>query len=363
MNPREIASALLLILVLVLRAAPVNAEPYLAVQTGYKCNVCHVNPTGGGMRNDFGITYAKVLLPAETIDSSLINSWTGKITDAVRAGGDLREDWTRNTTPNAPTTQGFSLQQFRIYGDLSLIPDRLGIYVDEQVAPGGSQNEEAYVRYGSTMQGFYFKAGQFYLPFGWRLQDQTAFVREVTGINMTTPDKGVEIGYEIPSWSAQFDISNGVGNGSNGHGYQVTSQVAYVQPIWRLGLAGSYTQSDAGDRRVGGLFAGVKTGPVAWLGEADVVHDDSFPGGRTLAAGLLEADWLLRRGQNLKVTAEWYDPDRSVAQNEQTRYSIVYEYTPIPFLQLRGGFRRYFGIPQSNTENQRLVLLELHGYF
>jgi hypothetical protein len=32
-------------------------------------------------------------------------------------------------------------------------------------------------------------------------------------------------------------------------------------------------------------------------------------------------------------------------------------------LQLRGGFRRYFGIPQSNTENQRLVLLELHGYF
>jgi len=361
-NPRLSLSALLLIIFAVLRAAPVAAEPYLAVQTGYKCNICHFNPTGGGLRTEFGITYAKVLLPAETIDSTLISKWTGQITDAVRIGGDLREDWTRDTAPNTPSTQSFSLQQFRLYGALTLLPDRLAIYIDEQVAPGGSQNEEAYLLYGSTT-GFYIKAGQFYLPFGWRLQDQTAFVRELSGISMATPDKGVEIGYERPSWSAQFDISNGVGNGTSGSGYQVTSQVAYVQPIWRLGIAGSFTQAMAGDRRVGGIFAGLKTGPVAWLAEADAVRDDSFPDGRTLASGLLEADWLLRRGHNLKVTAEWYDPDRSVAENEQTRYSIVYEYTPIPFLQLRAGYRRYIGIPQSNPENQRLLLFELHGYF
>jgi len=362
MNPRFSVSVLLLIVLAVLRAAPVAAEPYLAVQTGYKCNICHFNPTGGGLRTEFGITYAKLLLPAETIDSTLISKWTGQITDAVRIGGDLREDWTRDTAPNTPTTQSFSLQQFRLYGALTLIPDRLAIYVDEQLAPGGSQNEEAYVLYGSTT-GFYIKGGQFYLPFGWRLQDQTAFVQELSGISMATPDKGVEVGYERTHWSAQFDISNGVGNGTSGSGYQVTSQVAYVQPIWRLGLAGSFTQAMAGDRRVAGVFGGLKTGPVAWLAEADAVRDDSFPDGRTLAAGLLEADWLVRRGHNLKVTAEWYDPDRSVAENQQTRYSIVYEYTPIPFLQLRAGYRRYVGIPQSNVENQQLLLFELHGYF
>ena len=189
-----------------------------------------------------------------------------------------------------------------------------------------------------------------------------AFVREVTGISMATPDKGVEIGYEKTAWSAQFDLTNGVGN-TSGSGYQITSQVVYVQPIWRLGMAASFTQADAGDRRVTGIFAGLKTGPVAWLAEGDLVHDDSFPGGRTLAAGLLEADWRIRRGHNLKLTAEYYDPDRAVAENQQTRYSIVYEYTPIPFLQFRAGYRHYFGIPQSNTENQQLVLLELHGYF
>jgi hypothetical protein len=362
MIQRLTLAALMLAVVALLRAAPAEAEPYLAVMTGYKCNVCHVNPTGGGLRNEFGVTYAKVLLPAETVDNAL-DSWTGKITDRLQVGGDLRTDWTRDTVPNSPSQQAFSLEQFRVYANLTLIPDRLGIYVDEQIAPNGSQNEEAYVRYGSTTDGFYIKGGQFYLPFGWRLQDQTAFVREVTGISMVTPDKGVELGYEHSSWSAQFDVSNGAANASTGSGYQVTTQAVYTRPIWRVGIAGSSTQSNLGDRRVGGLFAGLKTGPIAWLAEGDIVRDESLPGGRTLAAGLLEADWRVLKGHNLKLTAEYQDPDRSVSNDQQTRYSFVYEYTPLPGLQLRAGYRRYFGIPQNNVQNQQLILMELHGYF
>jgi hypothetical protein len=339
-----------------------GAEPYLAVQTGYKCNVCHVNPTGGGLRNDFGIIFAKVLLPAETLGDQL-DAWTGKLTDRVRVGGDLRADWSSNMAPNTPRTQQFALEQLRVYTDIVVIPDRLGIYVDEQVAPNGSQNMEAYVRYGNTAQGLYLKGGQFYLPFGWRLQDQTAFVREATGISMTTPDKGVEIGYERPSWSAQLDFTNGAANATTGSGHQITSQLAYVQPIWRVGVATSAEQADAGNRRMAGVFAGVRTGPGAWRGAADVLHDDTFPGGRMLAAGLIEGDWRIRQGHNLKLTAEYLDPDRSVSEDQQARYSVLYEYTPIPFLQFRAGYRRYRGIPQSNVENQRSTFFELHGYF
>jgi hypothetical protein len=361
MKLRLLVGALALLLLGILRTVPAEAEPYLAVQEGYKCYVCHVNPTGGGLRNEFGITYAKVLLPANTIDTTL-DTWTGKVTDNLRVGGDLRADWTRDTQPHTQASQAFDLEQFRVYADLTIIPDRLGIYVDEQIAPNGSQNEEAYVRYGSTTDGFYVKGGQFYLPFGWRLQDQTAFVRELSGISMATPDKGVELGYEKNAWSAQLDFTNGSAN-TTGTGHQVTSQVVYAKPIWRLGAAVSMTQAEVGDRKVGALFAGLKTGPVAWLLEGDYVHDESFPGGRNMLAGLAEADWRVRKGHNLKLTAEYSDPDRTVAQDQQTRYSIIYEYTPLPFLQLRAGYRRYFGIPQSPTENQRLILAELHGYF
>ena len=362
MIQRFTIAALLLAIVALLRTAPAEAEPYLAVMTGYKCNVCHVNPTGAGLRNEFGVTYAKVLLPAETVDNTL-DAWTGKVTDRLQVGGDLRTDWSRVTAPNSPSQQSFQLEQFRVYANLTIIPDRLGLYVDEQIAPNGSTNEEAYVRYGNTMDGFYIKGGQFYLPFGWRLQDQTAFVQQVSGINMTTPDKGIELGWEHAAWSAQFDVTNGQANANTGSGYQVTTQVVYTKPIWRVGIAGSSTQSNVGDRRVGGLFAGLRTGPIAWLAEGDLVRDESLPGGRTLAAGLLEGDWRILKGHNLKLTAEYQDPDRSVSNDQQTRYSIVYEYTPLPFLQLRAGYRHYFGIPQNNTQNQQVILMELHGYF
>lgn len=342
--------------------APAVAEPYLAVQEGYKCNVCHVNPTGGGLRNNFGTIYSKTLLPAQSLDG-VLDAWTGKLIDNVRIGGDLRAEWSKSVVPDNGGQQQFALEQFRVYGEVMVIPDKLGVYIDEQVAPNAAQNMEAYVRYGSTADGLYFKGGQFYLPFGWRLQDQTAFVREVTGISMTTPQQGVELGYEHGSWSAQLDFTNIAATATSTTGHQATGQVVYVQPLWRLGAATSLTESDVGNRRVGGIFAGVRTGPVAWLGEADLIHDDSFPGGRSLAAGLLEADWRVRRGHNLKLTAEYYDPNRSVSEDQQVRYSAVYEYTPIPFMQLRAGYRRYRGIPQSNVENQRLAFVELHGYF
>ena len=39
-----------------------------------------------------------------------------------------------------------------------------------------------------------------YLPFGYRLEDDNAFVRSLSGINMQAPDEGVELGFE--SWHA-----------------------------------------------------------------------------------------------------------------------------------------------------------------
>jgi hypothetical protein len=307
--------------------------------------------------------YAKLLLPSTTVDTG-VNAWTGHLMEAVRVGGDLRAAWTNSSAPNTASQQQFALEQFRVYGDVEMIPNRLALYIDEQVAPNASENMEAYVRYGSPTEGLYFKGGQFYLPFGWRLQDQTAFVREVSSISMTTPEQGVEMGYEHGPWSAQADLTNVPAAGAAAHaGHQITSQTVFVQPWWRLGTAVSLTQSDAGNRRVGGVFAGLRTGPVSWLTELDVVHDESFPGGRTLDAGLAEGDWQFAKGQNLKITLESMDPNRSVAEDQQARYSLVYEYTPIAFLQLRAGYRRYRGIPQSSVENERLTFVELHGYF
>jgi hypothetical protein len=77
----------------------------------------------------------------------------------------------------------------------------------------------------------------------------------------------------------------------------------------------------------------------------------------------LEGNWLITRGNNLKITAEYLDPDRSVSNNAQTRWSAVYELTPIQFVQLRTGVRYYDGIPQVDSQHTRLYFVELHGFF
>src|ERR1700730_3668227 len=182
-------------LALCLAAARARAEPYLAVQLGLKCGQCHVNPTGGGLRTTFGDTIAQTVLPARHLDTALDN-WTGQVDPDLRGGGDCRFDASVTQLPHARSIQQFAVEQTRVYLEADVIPNRLLAYVDEQVAPGGALNREAYVMYWSATHDCSFKAGQIYLPFGLRLQDQTAFILTATGVNMTTPDQGVELGWE-----------------------------------------------------------------------------------------------------------------------------------------------------------------------
>jgi hypothetical protein len=341
-----------------------HAEPYLAVQLGLKCGQCHVNPTGGGLRTTFGDIFAQTVLPAEHLDTALDN-WTGQLGPYFRVGGDLRFDASVTQLPHTSSLQQFELEQTRVYLEADLIPNRLLAYVDEQVAPGGVLNREAYLLYWSASHDWYLKAGQMYLPFGLRLQDQTAFILTASGINMTTPDQGVEFGWERGPWDAQLAVSNGTAGGAvSGDGKQYSAQVAFVEPRWRLGLAANRNDQSEGAKTAYGIFGGLKTGPISWLAQAEITDDESIANsqGRQLAA-LLEADWLIVRGNNLKITEEFLNPNRAVPNGEQTRWSLVYELTPIQFLQVRMGFRWNDGIPQDSSEHQRLYFAELHGFF
>jgi len=353
---------LILILLLGLSAL-CQAEPYLAVRTGLKCVACHVNPTGGGLRNAVGVAFAQRTIPANQLPEAL-SGWTGGFADILRLGGYFRTASTETKVPSQPSQRVSGTEQFRLYADLQLLADRLGVYVDEAVAPDKPQRQEAYVRLSTPGMGWYAKAGQFYLPFGWRLQDDSAFVRQLSGINMTVPDKGVEIGMERPDLSAQLVYSHGPGIKGNVTGHQITGQLVWLQAWGRIGAATALVQSSAGDRQAYGLFGGTTTGPVAWLGEVDLISDDGYPEGRRRQlATLLEANWLVRQGHNLKFTSEFLDPDLKISNDYKVRYSLVYEYTPIAFVQLRAGYRSHGGIPQNNFDNRRQAFIELHGLF
>ena len=340
------------------------AEPYLAVRYGLKCETCHVNPTGGGLRSDFGDIFAQTQLPAHPIRGNW-GPWTGEVTKWLRLGGDLRYDANFTQTPHASTTRQVAVQQGRLYGEAEVIPNRLIFYADAQVTPGDANDHEAYAIYWSAAHDWYVKGGKMYLPFGFRLEDQQAFVYAVSLTSMYSPDNGLEFGWMRGHWDTQLTVSQGTFAGGlpSGGGKEYGLQASYVESRWRLGVAANDDDATYGKRTMLGLFGGVRTGPVEWLAEVDSAdYKFATPAFRTVAA-LLEADWLIAPGNNLKVTFEPYDPDRDVSGNGQSKWSLVYELTPVQFVQIRAGLRDYNGPRGIAAENQSLWFIQLHGFF
>ena len=66
-----------------------DAEPYLAVRQGLPCSGCHVNPTGGGLRNAAGNAFAQNELAARRIDTGE-TTWLGDLNRLQSFGGDFR---------------------------------------------------------------------------------------------------------------------------------------------------------------------------------------------------------------------------------------------------------------------------------
>lgn len=349
-----------LILILLSGADRVYAEPYLAIKAGVKCSSCHVNITGGGKRNNFGSIYG------QTTASALppVSLWTVDPDNRFSFGADLRSNIEATEIPNQTNQFAFELEEVLLYAEVSLLKEQLSLYLDQRVAPGGALNREAFGLYKSK-RGYYAKAGQFFLPYGFRLEDDTAFIRQITGFNFNNPDRGVEVGIDAAKFSANLALSNGTpGASETDRGKQVSFRSSYVETDWRFGGSLSFNDADTAETTAGGLFAGLRTGFIQWLGEFALVNTDLQSGPEVdQLALLLETNIGWRKGHNIKLTYEHLDSDRDIDENEQNRISALYEFFPIQFVQLTGGVRLNEGIPQADDQNTDEAFFQMHLYF
>ena len=352
----------------------VRAEPYLAIQEGYKCSQCHVNITGGGKRTEFGNIYAQTRLanrfwnwrdilgesgeddenPSESDSGS--SFFSGRLNDYIAIGGDLRMRYEQTETPGNPTQDAFNQQKQNIYLQIDLIPEHVIFY---QTLTGGGDAREIFglLKWDS----FYVKAGEFFLPYGLRLLDDSAVTRAVTGFTYGTTDAGVEIGYEPHNWAIHLAATNGTGASlETNRSKRVTASVAYVHKGFRVG--GSYsTNKDAQgiETEIYGFHGGVQLGRVGVLAETNVIDDSTDK----KFVSIVELNLLLSRGNNLKFSYEYHDPSDAIAQNVRERFSLVWEPFLNQFTQFRAGVRDNRGIPQSNVQNKTEYFLELHLFF
>lgn len=360
------ACACAALLALVAYAPSIRAEPYLAVASGLKCASCHTNPTGGGKRNVFGTTYARTQLAARDVklrDDG--GGWTGELAARFAVGGNYRGGYYDVDAPGPDDASDFATRRTTVYAEIRVLPQLFTLYVDEQIAPDETVDREHYALLTPANGKVTIKAGQFFLPFGLRLEDDATFVRQRSGINFATPDDGVEVGLELPRWSAQIAATNGTaGSGSAPGKDQWSLSAVHVRPRWRVGASVNLSDDPLGDRDMQALFAGFTTGPIAWLAEIDFVSDETLSGGANdMRATLIEGNWRLRKGYNVKAAYEFLDPSDDFGDDEQERYSVVLEYFPVPLVQTRAGYRVYNGVAAQPLTNRNELFAELHVFF
>lgn len=348
---------------------PAAAEPYLAVRSGMKCAMCHVNVTGAGKRTEFGLIYAQTVLP------HVIKQAAGeptlfdpKLSKNVSIGGDFRLALEAALRKNAENSNGFTINEGNLYLQVDVIPDFLTFYLDQQVAPSGASSREAVGMIRAPTHNFTFKAGRFLLPYGLRIWDDDAFIRRVTGFNFDSQDLGVEATWQPGRWDASVAVSNGTqGAEEVDRNKQVSAVTSIVFTKFRGGASFAHNESDDVRRTMGGVFAGFTAGRFVFLGEFDVLDSqDKSEGAQDFGHQLIayvEGNVLLTKGINAKVAYDWWDPYRDVSEDEQIMFRAGLEAFLTQFLRVGALFRYREAPPQLALDNEDEVFVELHVFF
>jgi hypothetical protein len=350
--------------------------PKFAAYTGEKCQSCHVNPTGGGMRNLYGVKYGKDNLYFKFWEKA--NKTTEidpQLTKSISMGSDMRmifiDDQTGEGNPNFNSF-------FQMQGDL-YVNAQLNKYINLMVAPGlyipntyGPNplptKYEIYGMVSNLPAGLYFKAGRFIPNFGVKIPEHRAYNRIFN--DMYTPyasDAGIEVGI-APSF---FTLSAGFSNGSsvninnqrnNSFDFDNQKQVtvsgdfrwASKKTKYTFGIGGSFLSNpfkydptnniNAVRQMAAGFLSIGLFERVAIIGELAYnrldIRDSSATRSdfRTIFG---EIDIRISKGVELKVQYENYDNALGLknSETERQRYSFGAVFYPLSGLEIESIFR------------------------
>jgi hypothetical protein len=377
-----IGLAIFLLSVVMLATAPaLQAEPYIAVREGLKCDFCHVNKTGGGKRTTAFAATADHFLRVPPVEPALDPA--GLLGGRVSLGANVRfsnrtlfqdEPDAEGKVPNDrffrdPEANDFVFNEGVAYLEADLIPNLLTFYVDESFTPGPAVSREVFgLLTGVLPWDIYLKAGRFFSPFGLRLQDDAAFTRSTTGFNFTNFSEGVELGLS----KGPFFLSAAVVNSGSPAGQDTRKQVSangyYLKtlggPLRTVLVGGSAAHNPTTERNVYGLHAGTSFWKLTVLAEGTlIVAETTDQGSLKSWASYVEANWLATDRLNVKVAYDYFDPDDGESEDQRQRFTLGLESFFNRYLQGRLLYRVSQDIPQNLSGNVNELMAEMHVFF
>lgn len=360
-------------------AGTAEALPRFAARNGAPCALCHVNPSGGGLRTAYGrAVFERQRLSSPWLSRKLGEAGTGMTVDPrvgsnVVLGADLRFAYLLTDGPlGPPITDSLFLMQGDVYIGADLSPHTT-LYLDQGVwggfeafalfhyrlreperAPAGGEGmaKEPKV-YG------YLKLGRFIPAYGLRLETHSTFTRETLGFTAAYRDTGAELGVYLGPFFLQATYLQGALSDRDPEGTWF-GRVEWLRggPRLKLVVGASTSWTDKApsvnpaiavrlDEMDGvrefrsGVHAALSYGRFTWLGELDQVWNESRarPQSARAVVAYQELSFLPAQGLDLIVSHEYTDPDYELQSGIVQRYGASVELYPWDFVELKVMYR------------------------
>ncbi|MFI5250820.1 MAG: hypothetical protein ACHQQQ_00185 [Bacteroidota bacterium] len=398
----------------------IQALPRYALLTGYRCVSCHINPTGGQMRNEYGLTYSMNAIPLRSTDVAPQKTQTDssgdssaapgdaefvfnpKLNDNISIGGDYRGQFIDDL---GSRTTAFQEMTATIYTSIQ-IGKKISLYYKQDFlnpSYGNPKNSD----FGGpeifglikTIPSTYIKGGAFLPEYGWRVDDHTIYTRggDIGFIGSLGQNMGLlftpnykDVGVEAAWWNGGLTITASLFNG-NGVSNQISFSYlkAYAVKLeymgalsnvnYRIGASGYRNK----DYKMGGFHAGIGTGPLVVFGEMDWtinrwnIYDPHSPDvimGINSMAAFAELNYRVVQGLWGIVRYEAFDPLLGVpddpnfvrtpggpnGNNAIQRLVYGVEFFPYSFVEIRPQYRMNMETPSVSNDQ---ALVQMHFWF
>ncbi|MAI88422.1 MAG: hypothetical protein CMF98_05075 [Candidatus Marinimicrobia bacterium] len=319
--------------------------PRFSLIEGTSCKLCHVNPNGGSLRNDYGIIIASEDITYEKSKTIINNNDLGEISDHIRIGADLRIQSINDKKKNVIFPMQLDLYSYFNYNNL------LGFYIESEAL---IDNTEYWtIAYLPIFDG-YVKAGKSKPYFGLNIDDHTSFIR---GGNINRkfgldkegsifspyqkPVNIIEVGLNFSEISIITSIANNfIGYNSSNIGFlgipnkrtysfRAEAYSKFLNNNIFYGL--SYIEEEK--IKLKSLFSGFFVNKVSMMTEIDII--ENWVNDKQGMATFSEIAFMYKPGLNILFQYNFYDEDIQFQTNVINRYAVGIEFFLFNFWEFK----------------------------
>ena len=366
------------ILFLFILSVSLFALPRFAAENGTSCNLCHVNPTGAGLRNDYGISlFSMEELPMEKGMDLTNDDYTGMILEYLRFGADLRFQVLSHTDDQDESRTAYFPMQGDLYGNLS-VSKGVEVYVKQDLL---RQQPEFWTTLPLLPNEGYLRIGRFIPTYGLRLDDHTAFTRggnlrishglQKEGMPFSpyieTPGI-IEAGMYVSDVFVTLSTANKYVMGSErGYGFSesledknITLRGEYAGNIGSATVLFGGSFMKEGDFQLKGLFGGTSFLGLTWIGEVDIA--ENWVGDNTSLASFSEFSYKLIQGVQLVTRYDLFDEDTNIKNNAISRLTVGTDIFPLSFFEIK--FQgRFTSLSGDGEKPEPEYIIQFHTWF